>query len=144
MDEIQLSEVWRRFIEDLPYSVIGAFPIFGIFGYLTTSLVLFLPGWALTCRIKNAQAHIWVRAGLIAITWAPGLTMEPGGMVLLVPASLGVVWGAMVYLVPGHSLGIFFYQPLASMFLVWCVAVVVSEVSLRKKRKEQTISAECD
>ena len=109
-----LGEIWGYFVEDLPSSVVNPFTIFG---YLLTSLLLFLPGWILTHKVTNTQVRMLFSAGLVALAWAPALTTEPGGMVLLVPALLGVVWGAMLYLLPGDALGFYFYHALVSLLL---------------------------
>lgn len=126
-----MSETWRYFIQDLPNSVTNSCTI-SI--YLINIFLLFLPGWIFSRKIKNNQARMLFRSGLGAIALAPALTMEAGGMVLLVPASWGVIWGAVIYLLPGDTLGFYFYLSLASILVIGCGGAIVAEACRRMKR----------
>ena len=105
-------------------------------GYLLTTLVLFWPGWRLTGKIDRDWTRILVRAGLVAIAFAPAVFMGPGGEKSIVPASLAAIVSATMYTASGLALGFYVYHALVSMFLVWCIGTTVGGVSRSLRRSE--------
>lgn len=127
-----MDNPWQRV--ELPYAVLN----FATgFCYLLTALLLFLPGWMMTGEIRNDRRRLLLRAGVIAVAFAPALLEDPGGFISVVPASLGSIGSAVIYIASSLPLDFYFYHALLSMLLVWCVGVVVGEVALRVRKSSK-------
>ena len=98
--------------------------------YLTAA-ILFWVGWKLTKKIAADWLRVVLRAGLVAIAFAPALLMDPGGGAYVIPASLAAVWGVIAYSGAGPATSFIVYHPLISMLLVWCMGCIVGGVSMK-------------
>ena len=68
------------------------FIIGSVVTYLLTTLILFLPGWLLTRRLSK-NLRVLLRAGVMAIAFAPGMFISPGGEFgIIAPTVLIVIY----------------------------------------------------
>ena len=102
--------------------------------YLFIALLLFWPGWKLTGRVDRDWIRVFLRAGLIAIAFAPAAFMGPGGEKFIVPALLSAIVNAIVYPASGLALGFYFYHALISILVFLFVGVVVCGVYVKVRR----------
>ena len=100
-------------------------------GYLLTALLLFWPGWKLTGKIDRESIRICLRAGLVALAFAPAVLMTPGGEKPVVPASLAAIVSVILYTVSEPAVDFYFYHALISIFLVWLLGFIVGRVSMK-------------
>ena len=70
--------------------------------YLTAA-ILFWVGWKLTKKIVTDWLRVVLRAGLVAIAFAPALLVDPGGGAYVIPASLAAVLDGILYGYIGYS-----------------------------------------
>jgi hypothetical protein len=94
-------------------------------GYVLTTLLLWLPGWVLTRKISIDWLRIVLRAGVIAVAFAPGVFMGPGGEVSIVPALLGTLGSAVMYSVSNLPFGFYVYHGLISILVIWFIGASV-------------------
>jgi hypothetical protein len=128
-----MDNPWQHVV--LPDAVIN----FGTgFTYLMASLLLFLPGWILTRKVRSKQGQLLLRACVVAVAFAPALFMDPGGVTNIVPASFGAIVSAILYVESELGLGFYFYHAILSILLVWCLGIVVGEASLRVRRGSES------
>jgi hypothetical protein len=99
--------------------------------YLFTALLLFWPGWKLTGKIDRDWIRIFLRAGLVAIAFAPAVFMGPGGEKSIVPASLSATVDTIMYTASDLALDFYVYHALISILLIWFIGLVVGRVSMR-------------
>ena len=98
--------------------------------YLLTALLFWL-GWKLTEKITADWLRVVLRAGLVAIAFAPAVFMDPGGLISIMPASVATIGSAVLYTVSGLAFGFFVFHALVSMCLVWCIGAIVGGVSMK-------------
>lgn len=117
---------------ELPDAVINA--VSGL-SCLATILFVFLPGWLLTRNVKNDWARVALRAGVVAMAFAPALFLDPGGITFVIPASLGIIGHVLLYTEFDFARSFYFQHTLFSLLMVWFLGIIVGGVSLDVRKK---------
>jgi hypothetical protein len=99
-------------------------------GYALLAILVVLPGWLLSGRIRRESVRVLLRASILALALAPGIMVDPGGTAHIAPA----LWATLYYALIGYAVETFQlgWGPLLGSWLVGA-AVAAGFLCFRKK-----------